>query len=264
MAGLTFASDTDSVPSKKKKNPKFEFGVITAGQYLREYRGSKATELKGIVAPYFLYRGDLIKIDRQGARAEFFKSDRFEFKVSGEASLSGGGSDSERREGMPELDSAFELGPSFNINLTGENFSRGLELNFPIRAVFTFDSFDVTQRGFTFNPKFTYKFPKSFKGWAAKAQVGALYGSQNYHGYYYDVAPEFVTSWRPEYSADSGFSGSYFRATLRKRSKSFFYAVSLRYDNLSGAVFEDSPLVETKDYFSLGFAFAYIFWTPSW
>ena len=254
---------TNVIYAEEDNAPKLEVGVLVAGQYLSEYRGSRAEDFRVLPLPFLYYRGDFLKVDRNGARAEFFANDHIEFKLSGEASLNGGGNDTDAREGMPELDSAFELGPSFNINLTGDGFATGLELNFPLRAVVTFDGLDLTHRGYTFNPKFTYKFPSFGDNWVTKLQVGALFGSKEYHEFYYDVGSQFVTPERPLYESEEGFSGQYYKLSLRRRTSSFFYGISLRYDNLDDAVIEDSPLIETRNYFSVSFAFAYIFWTPS-
>ena len=258
FGGLAAVASAES----QEKSGKLEVGALFVGQVLNEYRGSKATDFQALPVPFVFYTGDILKVDRSGARLEFFNNDRFEFKLSGSGALSGGGEDSARREGMPELDTTFELGPSFNINLTGKDFSEGWQLDFPVRAVVSVDGIDLTHRGFTFNPKFEYKF-KPVWGWNPKAQVGATYGSREYHEYYYDVDAQFVTENRPAFESDAGFSGYFFRASLRKRTKSFFYGVSLRYDNLNDAEFIDSPLVETRNYFALSFAIAYIFWTPS-
>ena len=252
-----------ALPAYAEKENRLEIGAIFAAQSLQEYRGSDTTELNAIVAPFIFYQGDFLKIDRGGVRAELFNSNRVEFKLSGDAALGGGENDTEAREGMPDIDPTFEIGPSLNFNLTGKDFRQGWQFDLPLRAVFSFEGFDATHRGFTFNPRFTYNFKPFFNGWVAKTQIGALYGSEDYHEYFYDVQQEFVTDTRPFFESSAGFSGSYFRATLRKRTKSFLYGFSFRYDNLSGAVIEDSPLVETKDYFAIGFAFAYIFWSPS-
>ena len=44
-----------------------------------------------------------------------------------------------------------------------------------------------------------------------------------------------------------------------KRFKDYFLIPLIRYDNLRGAAFEDSPLVKKKDYFLFACALAYVF-----
>lgn len=240
--------------------PRWEFGVALGGQVLNDYRGSKENQLQVYPIPFLVYRGDFLKADRNGVRGEFLANDKIELNLSGETSLNGQSADNELREGMPELESAFELGPSININLTGENFSNGWQLRLPLRVVVTAGESGVHHRGYNFNPRFTYTKPDLFGDWRGKFNIGALYGSESYHDYYYTVADRFVTEDRVRYQAEAGFSGYYFKSSISRRKGDFWYGLSVRYDNLSGASFEDSPLVETKDYYAISFAIAWINW----
>jgi outer membrane scaffolding protein for murein synthesis (MipA/OmpV family) len=240
---------------------KLEVGVALASQYLADYRGSSEYQTQAIPVPIILYRGERIKIDRRGMRGDIFSTSRFELNVSGEASLNGGSKENELRQGMPELDSAFEFGPSLNVLLGGESFQDGISLRIPLRAVFTVDSSSVDYIGYIANPKLTFRKDNIGMGWRYSANVGGLFGSEKYHDYYYSVDEAFQTELRPSYAAKAGFSGWYFKTGLSRRYQSWFVGVSLRYDNLSGAKFEDSPLVETEDYFSLSLAFAKFLWS---
>lgn len=238
--------------------PKWELGVGFGGQVLNDYRGSKESQVQAYPFPFLVYRGDFIKADRNGLRGEFLSNDRVEVNLSGEMALNGNSDDNELRRGMPELESAFELGPSVNINLSGEDFNHGWQLRLPIRAVFTVGEQGLHFRGYNFNPRFSYTEPNIFAGWRARVSVGALFGSESYHDYYYSVESRYVTDLRAEYVADSGFSGYYFKTSMSQRRGNFWFGLSLRYDNLAGATFEDSPLVETNDYFAMSFAVAWL------
>ena len=88
--------------------------------------------------------------------------------------------------------------------------------------------------------------------------LGPIFASSRYHDYFYAVDPEFVTPQRPEYEADSGYSGSRITLGLTHHLDEFKFGVFARYDNLDGAAFEDSPLVETRDYFVVGLVFGWI------
>ena len=240
--------------------PRWELGVGLGGQVLRDYRGSKEGQIQAYPIPLFIYRGSFLKADRDGVRGEFLANDRLEFNLSGETSLNGQSDDNELREGMPELESAFELGPSLNINLTGENFREGWQLRLPVRGVITAGDSGVHFRGYNFNPRFSYTAPDIFSGWRVRGNIGVLYSSERYHDYYYSVDEKFVTDTRPFYKAKEGFSGSTIKLSISKKQKKFWYGLSFRYDNLSGASFENSPLVETKDYFAISFLIAWMNW----
>lgn len=242
------------------KEPTWEVGLALGGQALMDYRGSKEHHISAYPIPFFIYRGDFFKADRDGVRAQFIESKHIELDLSAEAALNGGSKNNRLREDMPELESAFELGPSLNINITGEDFSSGWALRLPLRAAFTVGGTGVHYRGLTFNPRFTWTAPDVFDGWKYKANLGVLFSSRRYHDYYYSVDEQYVLAERPHYEAEGGFSGYYFKTSLSRRDKNFLYGLSLRYDMLEGTVFEDSPLVETNDYFAVSFMLAWVGW----
>ncbi len=247
--------------SETKPRPKIELGLAFAGQYLNDYRGSSETQLQAYPIPFFIYRGEIIKADRGGLRAEFMENKRWEFNFSVAGALNGDSDDNRLREGMPELDSAIEMGPSINVNLTGDSFYDGWQFRLPVRAVFTISGDGVHSVGYTANPKLTYNLKIPNSEWRSKLNVGLFYGSDDYHDYYYSVAPEFATADRPAYIAMGGFSGYFTKMSLFKRKNSMMYGMSLQYDYLNGAEFVDSPLVETDHYYSVSFIFAKVLWS---
>jgi outer membrane scaffolding protein for murein synthesis (MipA/OmpV family) len=86
-----------------------------------------------------------------------------------------------------------------------------------------------------------------------------MLGDNAYHDYYYRVANEYERSWRPAYEADSGYSGLASGISITRRWGRLWAGAFIRYDNLSHATFENSPLVETEDYFAAGIGVAWVF-----
>ncbi|PUA26314.1 MAG: hypothetical protein B0W54_24105 [Cellvibrio sp. 79] len=240
-----------------------QFGLGIGGQYLPHYRGSDETHVKVLPIPVVEYRGRIFKSDRDGTRAEFSLAERIEFNVSADLALNDGAEDNRLRAGMPELESEFQLGPSINIDLTGRGFNRGLILRLPVRPAFAVGS-DFEYIGYTANPVLTWVQPKVFDRWRLTLDVGALYGSHDYHEHYYNVAPEYVTATRAEYNANDGFSGTFTELGIGAREGNLVYGVSFRYDNLRDAVFYSSPLVTTGDYWSVSFGVGWFFKSWSW
>lgn len=256
-------SDAEATPLNAPVDlrPKWEVGVALGSQYLADYRGSSEYGAKVLPVPFFVYRGDRLRVDRKGLRGDLLRSKAWEFNVSGEVSLSGGRDGNAKREGMPELDSAFEIGPSLNIALDGNIIDDGWLLRLPARAVFSAGSSGVGYVGYLINPKISYIKDTGTNGWRFSGNVGATYASQDYHAYYYQVDTEFVLEDRPYYAAREGYSGTYFKSSLSRRLGSWRYGVSVRYDNISGTHFaENSPLVETDHYFSVSFLLAKFLW----
>lgn len=247
-----------AMPCTAERLPKWELGAGVGSQLLADYRGSEQYRAYLLPIPYLIYRGDFIRADDDGVRGLFFKNEHFELNVSADAALNGNSEDNALRLGMPELDSAFEVGPSANFNLTGRDFSEGWSLRVPVRAVFATDFSNIEHIGYLANPKFTYE-SLDWNGWDGTFNLGILYGSDEYHDYYYSVAPEYALEARPEYNASSGYSGTYFKFGLSKRSGRFWYGAYLRYDYLDGTAFEDSPLMETDHFVTIGLGISWVF-----
>lgn len=239
-----------------------EWGVGVGGQYLNDYRGSKERQFNALPFPIVIYHGDILKIDEEeGARLEFLDNKRYEINLSGDSALRSSSDGNEKREGMPELDTAFQLGPSFNVLLNGKNFENGLLFRFPVRAEFTMDTndFGMSYIGYTISPELTFKKQNFIPGWNLKLAAGPIYASEKTHDYYYSVEEQFVTPDRPAYDAKAGYSGTFFEAGIFGQRDNWMFQFGLRYDSLSGAEFIDSPLVETEDYYSVGFGLGWLF-----
>ncbi len=178
-------------------------------------------------------------------RGNFFRTDQYEFTLSASASITPETDKSTLREGMPELGSTFELGPSFNINLSGEDFSRGWHLQLPWRAVFALGAEESGYIGSIIQPQLVYR--TRFSEWTFSYRAGITYASNDYHNYYYSVAPEYVTAERPEFRAKAGYSGWNNNLSLsRSFSHQGFqtrFAFFIRYDNIEHTDITDSPLV---------------------
>ncbi len=244
---------------------RMEAGIGLVGQYLGDYRGSKRYQLKALPIPYFIYFGRFIKADGRGVRGDFIANDRLEINLSFDGALSGDSDGNELRAGMPRLANNFEFGPALNINLTGASFRTGWSLELPLRAVVAVDieRIDLRHVGFLSSPRLTWRQPDFYAGWRMTAGFGAVWASEDYHAYFYEVEPAYATAWRPQYAASAGYSGVYAGVAAFKQVGDWRLAMSFRYDNLASAAFADSPLVETEHFYSLSFGLIRTFWSRS-
>jgi outer membrane protein len=224
---------------------------------IADYRGSAEYRTRLLPIPYLHYDSQYLKADRRGVRGEIMESDRIEFNISLHAALTGENDENRLRHDMPGLDSTFEIGPALGISLRG-NLEDGWLAYFPVRAVIAFDKDSIRQIGMLLQPQLAYRHPFD-TGWYFTYNAGTYYGNNDYHDYYYSVAPRYVTAARPAYEASSGYSGFSTQANLTRRYGDFWYGGFLRYDNLEHAVFENSPLVETTHYLMLGFGISRVF-----
>jgi len=79
-----------------------------------------------------------------------------------------------------------------------------------------------------------------------RVEHGSVVRQQEYHVCYCEVAPEFATPSCPAYRAPGGSSGTLANASVCRRIAHVRRREFVRYDNLPGAVFTDSPLLESR------------------
>ena len=230
--------------------PEWEIGAGMLALSIPDYRGSKESEGYLLPFPYFVYRGEALRVDRDGITGGLFSTGRMRLDLSLNFGQPTDSDQNDARKGMPDLDTTLEIGPSLKVLLaTNEARSAAWSLQFPLRAVFATDLRDTEFVGWLFSPHLDYRAREFTPGgyWDFEASAGPLYATQQYHDYFYSVAPRYATPMRPAYEADGGYSGFRLTLTLTRRFNSFWIGAFARYDNLHGTAFEDSPLV-TQDY----------------
>ena len=100
-----------------EEKPLWEIGVGLAVLQMPDYRGSD--EYRGYLLPYpyLVYRGDILRVERERISGRIFETDRLLLDISLNGSVPVDSSDNPDRRGMPDLDPTFEIGPSLNITL---------------------------------------------------------------------------------------------------------------------------------------------------
>jgi outer membrane scaffolding protein for murein synthesis (MipA/OmpV family) len=246
--------------------PLWEAGIGFGAIHAPHYRGSKASKDYALPVPYLIYRGERISADREGLRGKLFESERLKVDMSIAGNVPVPSDTGGARDGMPGLDPILEFGPSLNIKLwRNRNEDALLWLKIPLRAALSIGNPILDYQGLVFSPYVQMVKTLHFQStrWRFKFSTGPIFATQRYHDYFYKVESDFVTETRREYSGTAGYSGSRFTVTVSRNSKHFYLGSFARYDNLSGATFETSPLVETNDYLVFGVFFAWVFATSS-
>jgi outer membrane scaffolding protein for murein synthesis (MipA/OmpV family) len=256
LAAMTLASGASA-----RDEPLWEAGIGVAGVHFPDYRGSSHSRNYALPAPYLVYRGDFLKADRSGLRAMFFKSERFDVNVSLGASLPVHSNDNPARAGMPDLRPSIELGPSLAATLwRAEDARMKLDARIPLRAAMTIESHPRFIGGQVYpHLNLDVHNPAGFSGWNLGLAAGPIFTDRRYNRYFYDVAPQYATASRPAYTSSGGYGGMQFLMALSKRFPKFWVGGFARYDTLSGAVFESSPLVTSKRYMAGGIGISWIF-----
>lgn len=255
--GLLFSFLLAACPVFAQDLPLWEIGIGVAGWYLPDYRGSDESRFYALPFPYPIYRGKVFRAQGTRLSGLLFESDRLKFDLSLSGSLPVNSEDNTAREGMPDLDFTGEIGPSMEWMIF-EKKSHSLWLKAPLRAVFSVP--DVSYEGLKFAPYLDYEWMSSLlPGWTMSLTLGPIFGTESYHDYFYEVEPQFARADRPEYHPDGGYSGSAIGYGLAKKFKDIRVSSSVRYDRLTDAAFEDSPLVKTRNYFSAGVTLTWFF-----
>lgn len=240
--------------------PLWEVGLGVGAVSFPDYRGSDRQRVHAVPVPYVVYRGEFLKADREGVRGVFFDSDRVEINVSLGASVPVDSDGNDARRGMPDLDPTVEIGPSVDVTLWRSADERAkLDLRLPLRWATTVSG-EFSDVGMVFSPRINLdvRDPFGYSGWNLGLLTGPIYADERNHAYFYDVAPRYATATRPAYEADGGYSGTQFIGALSKRYPGYWVGAFVRYDTLSGAAFEDSPLVKRDNAWAAGFGIAWM------
>ena len=238
----------------------WQLGAGIAAFNLNLYPGSTDTKNYVLPIPYFTLVSEKLEIDR-GIRGFLFKSDDVVLDVSADFGIPVDSDDSSARIGMPDLDAVLQLGPSLEFLLTELRRDQiDVRFELPLRAAIASDLKHSSNEGWLMEPRFSIEKRRILKsGMAMKFTLGLKYATRDFHAYYYDVDPGFSTATRPAYASEKGYGGSFAKLRASWREGDWIWWTLLRYQNLNGAIFENSPLVEEKDYYLFGVGFAWIF-----
>ena len=253
---VSFSNAAEKKPETEKL-PLYEYGVTAIAAQLPHYRGSNEYTTYAFPFPYLIYRGERIKANRDGVRGIFWRNQHFETDIS----FSGNPpvpDDNEARAGMGELDGLVEIGPALRYYFYEYSEREAFFLQWNIRAGFSVgfdDGLDVSYQGLISDCALVYRNASLFrdKNIRFDLNTGPQFGDSELHSYFYEVAPEYVTATREQYSGEAGYAGWQLSGSILKElTPKLWLSFYGRYMNSSGAAFEDSPLVETNNNYVLG------------
>jgi MipA family protein len=234
----------------------WELGGFGLGVSQQAYPGSDQQVQRGLVLPYFIYRGQYLRADQGSAGLRAIKTDTFELDVGVAGSFGSGSDDIKARAGMPTLGTMVEFGPRLKWNL-GEGPGKGRwRLELPLRGVLDLSD-GGEYRGMAFEPELVFS-RRSPSGWAYSTSVGAIMGNRQLADTYYGVSAPFATANRAAYAAKGGLVAWRLGvAANRSITPDWRFFSFARLDSVSGAANENSPLVKQKAGASVGVGLAY-------
>lgn len=255
-AALATALAIAAAPAAAIERPLWEIGLGVAGLQLPHYRGAERASHWLLPVPWAVYRGEVLRANRDGVRAMLFDTDRADFDLSLAATAPSRSADEPAREGMPDLAGTVEFGPNLNLRL-GHGPGWKLELRLPVRAAFTLES-RPRSIGWASSPNLNLD--RAIGPWNLGVQAGLLYGSGRQHAYFYDVDPAYATPSRPAFRTGAGRAGWQATLGLSRRDGNRWLGAFVRTDSLAGTRLADSPLVRRTQHLSFGVALSWVLW----
>lgn len=247
--------------------PLWEYGVGGGAVDVPNYPGSSERNFVALALPYIVYRGDILRIGGGNARAVVAENRNMEFDISVAGAFAADSEENSAREGMPDLDTMFEVGPQIVYRLKDFNFAQNsknskagkgrLNLRLPLRSVFSTDFEGLNNRGFVFQPELTYQQRGVlFKEVAFGASLSLVFATEKLHDYFYQVDSTFANDNRQVFDASGGYMGAELSVGM-----SFPVYEHIRgfaggtVNFLQGAANQDSPLFEDDITYSFGVGF---------
>lgn len=238
--------------------PRWEAGLAAGAGRVPDYPGADQSHWRGIVLPFFIYRGPVLRVDERGIRSRFLDTEHWELDLTASAAFNA--RSNELREGMPELDYLFGIGPQLVYKGWASQGS-GPTLHLKLRALGSTDFERVDSRGASIAPELRWR----FRGVAGPASALTLsveptWASRPLHRYFYEVDAAQATATRPAYRARAGYLGTEFGVSLRQRvSRELSWFVSGSLTSHHSAANTASPLLASRSNVAVG---AGLVWSP--
>ena len=189
--------------------PLWEAGIAGGAASLPDYPASAQNHIRWLALPYLIYRGQVLRADREGARARLLTTRLFDIEMSAAASFPAHSRNNLARKDMPDLDALGEIGPRLSITLSDFGGRGRLKFFLPWRAVFSTTLTNFHTHGYTVTPTLYWRMLNALRPeWIWVNQATANFASRPLSGYFYDVAPAFATIQRPFYDARPGYLGT--------------------------------------------------------
>ncbi|MES2964423.1 MAG: MipA/OmpV family protein [Bdellovibrionota bacterium] len=238
----------------------YELGAGFGAAWFPHYPGSDQERLFALPFPYFVYRGHVLRSNREeGTRARFLRGRDYEVSLSAGGAFPVSSENNVAREGMPDLGWIVELGPKFRLNLAQFENRGLLRLGLAARAVVTSQvAWTTEHHGTVFELEFVFDRPRFIADVIdLRLEASSRWATEGYQSYLYEVPTQYVKAARPQYSASGGYLYSSAGVGFGYRTKSEDHRIGLfsTIDSLSGNPNVASPLVKTQVNTTVGIAY---------
>jgi len=247
---------TPVLAQNANKQPLWELGAVGVGVSQQAYPGASAQVSRGLALPYFVYRGEVLRADRDTAGLRAIKTERMEVDIGVAGSFGARSDEIDERQGMPRLGTLIEFGPRLKWKLSEDQAGAGWRVELPLRGVFDLSD-GAAHRGMAFEPKLVYQ-RRASAGWFYSTSLSAIVADKSLAQTFYGVAPQYALASRPGYEAQSGLVALRLNASVfHQLSRDWRIFGFGRIDSVAGAANENSPLVKKTMGASLGLGLTY-------
>jgi hypothetical protein len=241
------------------RQPRWELGAFGLGTSQQAYPGADGQISRLTVLPFFLYRGEVLRVDQGTAGVRALHTDRWDLDIGFAGSFGARASEVPARQGMTEIGTMVEFGPRLKWRITpaGETWVGGrLRLDLPLRAVFDVSN-DLADKGLNFEPELIYE-RHSKAGFFYNTTLSAVVGDRRLNNTFYGVAPAFATAARPAFTARAGLVSLRLNASFAKPiNRDWRLFGFARVETVRGAANEASPLIKRTTGATAGIGLAY-------
>ena len=240
---------------KTQAKPQWEFGLAAAGLSVPAYPASAVSSERAFLVPWFIYRGDKVRLQDGGLKLIALENRRVTVDVSISGSLNANSEDTPLRQGMPDLDYLLELGPKIDVRLWESESAASTDgvkgvgrINWStaLRLAVSTDFKSIRSRGPVLGTELRYKRDGLFGRQSfLSASASAYVVGEKLMDYFYQVDPAFVTEQRAVFDAKAGYIGSGLTLGLGHQfNKDVSGFIGVRLALHGGAENSDSPLFE--------------------
>lgn len=243
-------------PAGAPSQPLWEAGFFGVGGSQQAYPGSRQQVNSGLVLPFFIYRGQVLRAEQGGVGLRALRTARMEFDVGLAGSFGSSASQDDARRGMPDIGTLIELGPRVKWDLGAAPWGGQLNATVPLRGVFDVSN-GFAFRGVSLEPVLSWG-DRTASGWAYGVSAGLLIGNRRLADTFYGVAPAEATATRPMYEARAGLVATRLSFNVSRRlGDDWRVFATARLDSVEGAANRRSPLVDKPTGASAGIGLAW-------
>ena len=239
----SFSAQAQSEPDVGGSNrPLWEAGVAGFGLSGPAYPGASDRVSRGLVLPWIVYRGPVLRADGGSVGARVAKTSDLELDIGFAGALSARSRDVTVRQGMPDFGFLLEFGPRVRYTLARPSSDSLVRLDASLRGVFELKN-GLTHRGFAFEPRLSFDKRDMGAGWGFSASASLNFGDQKFNEHLYGVPTQFATPARSAYQAKAGLITPRVQlAVSRKLTDDVRLFAFTRLDFAGSGVNRDSPL----------------------